>query len=213
MSVCDLQRVGVLVRNADDEYLMFERAAPPAGVAPAAGHLNGHGSFTAAARAKVFEVLGLTAVGLERLASGFQPDRCRRDVPPGRLPGHEWHVYRARIAGELAWSKREVHRPRWMGRAQLQSLAERTGSHARDRLREHTVGADRVLRADAEREPGLAPVWVHWLAEAGVIRPVADMAAVRALSAVPPNRPRPRTAPAVFRPRAAGQVRPGPRRA
>ncbi|MEV7011953.1 NUDIX hydrolase [Streptosporangium sp. NPDC051022] len=158
--VCDHLSVGVLIQNDAGEYLMFERATAPAGVAPVAGHVDDHGAAEDAARAEVTEEVGLTAVDLFRFPTGgWQPNRCRRAVAEGHRPGHHWHVYRAKVTGDLAPSAREARHPRWLTVDQVQALTERTVAYARG------------LISDAEfaAEPGLEPVWVRLLANCWMI--------------------------------------------
>jgi 8-oxo-dGTP pyrophosphatase MutT (NUDIX family) len=70
MKVCDNTSVGVIITNESGEYLMFDRNTFPPGTAPAAGHIDDHGSAEDAARAEVHEELGLHVVSLEWVAGG-----------------------------------------------------------------------------------------------------------------------------------------------
>lgn len=63
---CDHASVGVLI-SSPDGLLVFERATPPAGIAPVAGHLDRHGGPEAAAHAEVTEEVGLTVTHLHLL--------------------------------------------------------------------------------------------------------------------------------------------------
>ncbi|MER5424399.1 Pycsar system effector family protein [Streptosporangium roseum] len=160
---CDNLSVGVLITNAVGEYLMFDRAAFPAGVAPAAGHVDDHGSSDDAARAEVAEELGLAVTSLTWLMGGWRANRCRR-APGEAGVGHFWEVFRAEVTGELAPSVRETRNVRWLSAEQLQELAERTVAYSRGELSEK----------EFEQNPGIEPVWVTWLHDAGLITARAE---------------------------------------
>ncbi|RAY16333.1 NUDIX hydrolase [Actinomadura craniellae] len=175
--VCDHASVGVLVRSGTGRWLMFDRATFPAGVAPAAGHVDDHGGPEQAARDEVAEELGLTVADLRRVAGGWRPNRCRRAVAEGRTPGHHWTVYRATVTGDLAPSRRETRNARWLTDAQLQELTDRTAAHARGRLD----------AAEFAATPGIEPVWVWWLHVLGMVTVAGDdLARIQALAERPP---------------------------
>lgn len=154
MKTCDNASVGVIITNAASDYLMFDRNTFPPGTAPAAGHVDDHGSLLDAARAEVEEELGLHVEALQAVTQGWRPNRCRR--LPGELGvGHAWAVYAATVTGELAPSARETKHVRWIPAASLQKLADRTVAYAHGHLDD----------ADFAASPGIEPVWVQWLVD------------------------------------------------
>lgn len=157
--VCDHKSVGILIGDGDGSWLMFRRVRFPIGIAPAAGHVDGHGGFAAAARAEVGEELGLQVRTLRQITGGWRPYPCRR--PTGRvgLTGHLWAVYEAETSGQLRPDPAEAAGACWCTRAELQHLADRTVAHA------HGV----ISPAQFSAEPGLEPVWLEWLHTAGLI--------------------------------------------
>ncbi|MDJ0342220.1 NUDIX hydrolase [Streptomyces sp. H10-C2] len=158
MKTCDNASVGVIIQNADGDYLMFNRATFPPGVAPAAGHVDEHGTVEDAARAEVHEELGLTVESLRPIADGWRDNRCRRNPGP-RGVGHQWTVFHATVTGDLNPSTRETANVRWIPAADLQALADRTSAYARGGLTNEEFAA----------APGIEPVWITWLYEVGVI--------------------------------------------
>lgn len=155
---CDGHSVGVIIVNAAGQVLIGDRA-DGAGAAPIAGHVfDAHPSPRAAARAEVFEEVGLTVTHLTEITGGYRANRCRRgDGPDG--PGHVWHVYRATATGQLDVDPGSYTGVRWATPDELCMLADRTVAYARGRMQ---------AAAWAER-PGIEPVWVFWLHTAGVI--------------------------------------------
>ncbi|MFE3517574.1 NUDIX hydrolase [Streptomyces sp. NPDC059166] len=105
---CDHTSVGVLIPGPEG-LLMFERATPPTGLAPVAGHIDQHGSPEQAARSEVAEEVGLTVTRLHPLLTQWRPNRCRR-TPTGPV-GHQWWILQAEVRGTLRPSAREVHAP------------------------------------------------------------------------------------------------------
>ncbi|MEV4753023.1 NUDIX domain-containing protein [Streptosporangium sp. NPDC049248] len=169
---CDNHSVGVLISNDAGEYLMFERATWPVGIAGAAGHVDTHGTILDAARAEVAEELGLVACELTLMLSTWRDNRCRRTPGPSGT-GHQWYVFRATVRGALNPSTRETRNARWIGRTELQALAMRTALYASGRLTEEEFVA----------EPGIEPVWVDWLCAADLIAlSDADRAAINELA-------------------------------
>ncbi|MFD0371106.1 NUDIX domain-containing protein [Streptomyces sp. NPDC127114] len=156
VSYCDHTSVGALISPLEG-LLVFERATPPAGLAPVAGHIDQHGSPEQAARNEVAEEAGLTITRLHPLLTQWRPNHCRRDAL-GPV-GHHWWIFEAQVSGTLRPSAREVRSPRWLHPDQLQQHALRTAAYADGRL----------ARQDFEREPGLEPVWCHFLHGLGLI--------------------------------------------
>ncbi|MEE1823766.1 NUDIX hydrolase [Streptomyces sp. BE20] len=152
MKTCDNTSVGVFITDHRGRYLMFDRATFPVGAAPAAGHIDDHGSARDAARAEVEEELGLTVTGC------WRDNPCRRR-PGARGTGHDWTVYRATVVGDLVPSARETKNVRWIPPVALQELVDRTVAYAHGR----------VTDAEFEAEPGIEPVWVQWLADVAAV--------------------------------------------
>lgn len=165
---CDNTSVGVLITDGVGRYLMFDRATPPPGTAPAAGHVDQHGSWLDAAREEVAEELGLEVVRLDLVAGGWRANRCRRRPGP-RGVGHDWRVYAATTAGELAPSTWETRNCRWLSPEQIAWASARTVAYANGRITD----------ADFAARPGIEPVWLDWLVRAGAVQ--VDPAALTAV--------------------------------
>jgi len=159
MKTCDNTSVGIVITDRRGRYLMFDRATFPVGAAPAAGHIDDHGSAEDAGRAEVEEELGLTVTSLTRVAGGWRDNRCRRR-PGGRGTGHDWTVYQATVTGDLTPSARETKNVRWIASDALQELADRTVAYAQGR----------VTDTEFDAAPGIEPVWMQWLADIAAIR-------------------------------------------
>lgn len=158
MSTCDNNSVGVILQGTDSRYLLFTRATPPVGVAPVAGHVDGHGGPTQAAIAEVSEEVGLQVETLTPLLSQWRSNRCRRTLGRAGV-GHHWTVYRATTTGILKPSPRETRNAGWYTKAQIQELADITVAYADGRLHEQWYAA----------APGLEPVWVGFFVELGIV--------------------------------------------
>ena len=173
-AACDNASVGVLITRPDGRWLMLERATPPVGVAPCAGHVfDEHDGYMDAAEAEVSEELGLTVKTLELAVAGWRANACRRGPGP-RGTGHQWQVFIATVSGDLRPSPREVRNVRWCTPGDLQHLADRTAAYARGELPVREFAAC----------PGIEPVWVWFLTELGLITmPVPDLTAVNVLVA------------------------------
>ncbi|MEU5898752.1 NUDIX hydrolase [Streptomyces venezuelae] len=148
--LCDHASVGVLI-SSPSGLLVFERATPPAGIAPVAGHVDEHGGPEQAARAEVTEEVGLTVTHLHPLLNQWRPNHCRR-TPIGPV-GHRWWIFQAEVSGTLRPSPREVSAPRWLRPTRLRQYAARTAAYANGHLN----------REEFEQEPGLEPVWCRFL--------------------------------------------------
>lgn len=164
--VCDNTSVGVIIEDEAGRLLMFDRARFPIGTAPAAGHVDGHGGYEAAARTEVEEELGLTVVELTPAVHWSHPDRrgmWRRNAcrwhPGPRGVGHEWKVYHAVVTGELQPSAWETKNTRWIDRYDLPALADRT----------HAYAKGLISAAEFAASPGIEPVWVRFLVEAELL--------------------------------------------
>ncbi|KAB7835540.1 NUDIX hydrolase [Streptomyces mobaraensis] len=148
--LCDHTSVGVLISSRQG-LLVFCRATPPVGIAPVAGHIDRHGGPEQAARNEVAEEVGFTVTGLRLLLTQWQPNRCRR-TPIGPT-GHQWWIFHAQVTGSLLPSPTEVRAPHWVHPDRLQHYALRTAAYADGRMSSRAF----------EHEPGLAPVWCHFL--------------------------------------------------
>ncbi|WP_405728722.1 NUDIX hydrolase [Streptomyces sp. NBC_00028] len=146
---CDHTSVGVLVSSSAG-LLVFDRATPPIGIAPVAGHIDQHGSPEQAAQVEAAEEVGLTVSHLHLVLETRRSNQCRRR-PTGPV-GHHWWIFKAQASGPLRPSHREVRAPRWIHPTLLQHHALRTAAYAQGHLSGQAF----------EREPGLAPVWVRF---------------------------------------------------
>ncbi|MEU6230537.1 NUDIX hydrolase [Streptomyces sp. NPDC047042] len=158
---CDHTSVGVLI-SSPAGLLVFERATPPAGIAPVAGHVDQHGSPEQAAHAETAEEVGLAVTHLHLLLTMWRPNRCRR--PAVDRVGHNWWIYQAQASGPIRPSAREVRAPRWIHPDKLQQHAQRTAAYATGRLSER----------EFTETPGLAPVWVRFLHDLQLVTMPAD---------------------------------------
>jgi 8-oxo-dGTP pyrophosphatase MutT (NUDIX family) len=163
VKICDNTSVGIIITNAVGAYLMFDRATFPPGVAPAAGHIDDHGTAEDAARAEVEEELGLHVTAITQRTGGWRNNRCRRH-PGWRGTGHEWTVYQAAVSGNLTPSARETRNVRWIEPDELQVLADRTVAYAHGRLADDEFAA----------APGIEPVWMRWLDYTGALAVTPD---------------------------------------
>lgn len=150
---CNHTSVGVLVAR-DGRLLLINRASPPYGWAPPAGHVEPGETYGAAAARELAEETGLHAADLRHLISKRYPNRCRR---PGG-DHHDWAVYEADVVGHPVLSP-EIRGWRWASAVELADLVTLTRAH---------------LASDATPEqwkehPGLEPVWVELLGKLGWI--------------------------------------------
>ncbi|WP_328792910.1 MULTISPECIES: NUDIX hydrolase [unclassified Streptomyces] len=158
MKTCDNTSVGIVITDHQGRFLMFDRATFPPGTAPAAGHIDDHGTAEDAARAEVEEELGLTVTGLTHVTGCWRGNPCRR-LPGARGTGHDWTIYQATVTGGRTPSARETKNVRWITPDALQELADRTVAYAKGRITD----------AAFEAAPGIEPVWMQWLADVAAI--------------------------------------------
>lgn len=175
---CDNRSVGVIIHDPDGRILISDRVKPPVGTSPPAGHVDGWGGWRLAAINEVLEETGLqvTRNRLEDVTGGWRATPCRR--LPGPLgTGHEWRVYRATADGQKPRPAPEENRNmRWADRGELQALAIVTVGVARGLLSPEAFA----------QQPGLEPVWVEWLQDAGLIQVhPADLVAVDQYACLP----------------------------
>ncbi|MEV0236835.1 NUDIX hydrolase [Nonomuraea sp. NPDC050786] len=163
MKVCDNASVGALIFDDGGRLLVFDRNTDPPGAAGPAGHIDGHGGPMDAVCAEVFEEVGLTVAMAELVTGCWRPNRCRR-LPGPRGVGHQWQIFRVEVVGELNPSARETRNARWLRPDELQALTQTTLAYARGHL---TAGEFRD-------RPGIEPVWVQWLADAGLVEVSRD---------------------------------------
>ncbi|MGW0578615.1 NUDIX domain-containing protein [Streptomyces sp. NPDC002920] len=164
MKTCDNTSVGIVITDHQGRYLMFDHATFPSGTAPAAGHIDDHGTAEDAGRAEVEEELGLTVTGLTHVTGGWRDNPCR--LPGARSTGHrhEWTVHRATVTGDVTPSAHETKNVRWITPDALQELADRTVAYAQGRITD----------AEFEAAPGIEPVWMQWLANIAAINTSPD---------------------------------------
>ncbi|MFF5115047.1 Pycsar system effector family protein [Streptosporangium sp. NPDC000509] len=178
---CGNRRVGVLLEDEDGCLLMLRSAA---GLTGLTGHGDEHSEPAEAAHALVADTLGLTLTGLELVVATWRGDRCERLSKVSGIIGHTWYLYRAQVSTDAlaealsAEQLRDAHR--YTGE-QLQLLAMHTALYA----------ADRLTDAEFLDRQGIAPVWVDWLVEAGLVkmgepeRAAIDWAGIRTSAPAP----------------------------
>jgi ADP-ribose pyrophosphatase YjhB (NUDIX family) len=162
MKTCDHKSVGVVIIDQAGRFLLLTRAKPPAGRAPVAGHVDEHGDFEHAGIVESMEEVGLHVDHLTHLAQGHLPNICRRPPSHATHDGHDWVIYRTYVRDDhgLAFSEDEARGGGWYTAVQLQELAERTILWA----------TGKVSDAGYNENPGLEPVWVHWMTRLGYTR-------------------------------------------
>lgn len=191
--LCDHVCVGVVVLDEHrGQVLMIERATPPIGVAPVAGHLDDHGNPYMAAIAELQEEVGIDAhhLGLHYEGAVQRSNVCRRRPSHRVHDGHLWHLFTCYTSARetrLKVSQREVKNAYWYTRVHVQALAEVTANYARDWQRrggEPDEFKDRMW----ERHPGIEPVWMSLLSDMDYIRVSnKDLKACDALAGTPPR--------------------------
>lgn len=154
MIACDHTSVGILVWNRG-ALLLIQRARPPFGFAPPAGHVDNDPSYEDAARRELKEETGLDAISLTLVAEGRKSNPCRR--PHGTW--HYWKIYKAMYKGALRLNIDEATLARWVHKDALGMLAGRT--------REFLLGG--ISDSEWQQNPGIEPVWYEWLQEIKII--------------------------------------------
>jgi 8-oxo-dGTP pyrophosphatase MutT (NUDIX family) len=155
---CDHASVGVVIRDPQGRFALLKRAKYPIGIAPAAGHIDDHGSPEQAARDEVYEELGLSTNELQNTAIQDRrvDNKCRR------IGGnyHQWYVYNVTVEDTaLRPSKDETKGAAWFDKGELQTLADRTAAYH----------AGKIAESEWEANPGLEEVWVPFMRELGYI--------------------------------------------
>jgi 8-oxo-dGTP pyrophosphatase MutT (NUDIX family) len=173
---CDNTSVGVIISDGRQRFLVFDHTTGRAGVAPVSGHVDGNPSPGQAAYIEVLEEAGLAIASVRLADTGWRRNSCRRLPGPAGV-GHTWWIFTASVRNpDLRPSPRETRNMRWAAKAELRVLAERTAAYARGEITDAGWAA----------QPGIAPVWVQWLARAGLVTvPPDDLPLIDDLSAAP----------------------------
>lgn len=156
---CDNTSVGVVITSTKGEIVLLKRAFFPVGIAPAAGHIDDHGSAVQAAIDEVYEELGLI-VQAEDLKSVIVDrrveNRCKR---PGG-DHHIWSVYQtSNFSGSLKPSEDETKGAHWYTTEEVQQLADRTKAYQAGNLTEEEWCT----------EPGLEEIWLNFFQELNLV--------------------------------------------
>lgn len=157
---CDNRSVGVIITNERDEIALLKRARFPIGIAPPAGHIDGHGSPEQAAIDEVYEEVGIRLAidGLQRTAIWDRrvDNVCRRQ----NGDHHVWRVYESRIGEEqLRPDPHETKGAAWYPIDALNALA----------LRTRAFKAGLILPSEWAESPGLEEIWLDNLTELGYV--------------------------------------------
>jgi 8-oxo-dGTP pyrophosphatase MutT (NUDIX family) len=150
------------VRNPKGEILLIERARPPWGWAPIAGHVDeevskmGEPLWEAAARREVQEEVGITLKGMRRVREGRKENKCRREGGDW----HDWVIFEAESTELVSVKEDEVKGYKWASKEEIQKLAERT---------EEWLDGE-ITDQDWRENPGLELVWKGWLEDLGITR-------------------------------------------
>lgn len=110
--------VGAIIKNAEDQYLIVDRAVEPFGFAAIAGHVDQAESSEQALRREIKEESGLKVVDFKLLVSEFLAEnKCSKGVL-----GHHWDVYSVTVQGQMAKNQREAKSIGWYPLEQLKQL-------------------------------------------------------------------------------------------
>lgn len=157
---CDGHSVAVIIIDPQLGTLIGD-ISDGRGASGVGGHVkDDFKSYVAAAHGEVREETGLTVTSLTPLFDDevWRPNPCKRgDGPYGK--GHFWQVYVAEAEGCLNPDKGSFSKMRWVSKADLQKLVERTLLRVRGELTDE----------EWVSEPGITFSWVRWLAEADLI--------------------------------------------
>lgn len=157
---CDNHSVGVILTNENDELALLTRGRFPIGIAPPAGHIDGHGSPEQAAIDEVAEEIGVH-LSLESLHKTIIRHRRVENICR-RIGGdhHRWTIYQVAVSQiDLYPDPDETQGAAWYSQNEVQNLADRT--------RDYQSG--RVSESGWIKQPGIEPVWVDFLTELGYI--------------------------------------------
>lgn len=154
MKACDNTSVGVLISN-DNRLLLIQRARPPHGWAPPAGHIDGDPSAEVAGIREVREETGLVVSRLEVIHQVTMQNACRRGGT-----WHAWTVCRAVTTSfHLNLNPNETNGALWLCPQGLAHMAQRTDDFVTRQLNE----------CEWRLSPGLEPVWRELLRDVGVL--------------------------------------------
>ncbi len=131
MKESDHTSVGMLVW-LEGKLLLIERAKPPWGFAPPAGHVDGDPSYEDAARRELQEEVGLTATTLRLVGEGRKENQCRRQGGSW----HQWKIFATTAEGTASGSIVETKQDRWCTPDELHGLAERTRAYQTGKISE-----------------------------------------------------------------------------
>lgn len=147
--LCPHRCVGALIRNLDDDVLLFQRGTKPAGYAGPAGHCDDGDPSEASLIKEVSEEVGLEVADLALIAHYWDHNPCRRTFEGE--PGHSWWFYDVSVLGEIKTNDREVvpGSCRYYSQSELCQLASRT----EQRL------SGKISDKEWEQQPGLDLPW------------------------------------------------------
>lgn len=145
---CDNRSVGVIMTDTTGRILLINRAKPPYGWAPPAGHIDDHGGSLDTAITEVSEETGLCLSGqdLRLVMEGYRiHGQCRRG---GEY--HDWDVWTAPLpAGEPVAKSDEVRGIMLADDFAIHALAQQTPCATYE-------------------APGLEPTWVDLFRVLGI---------------------------------------------
>lgn len=157
---CDNHSVGVILTNENDELALLTRGRFPIGIAPPAGHIDGHGSPEQAAIDEVAEEIGVH-LSLESLHKTIIRHRRVENICR-RIGGdyHQWTIYQAAVAQmDLHPDPDETQGAAWYSQVAVRDLVERT--------RRYQLGV--ISEDEWARQPGIEIVWADFLTELGYV--------------------------------------------
>src|ERR1035437_1284536 len=125
--ICDNKSVGVIIEDKAGNLLLLRRGRYPVGIAPVAGHVDGHGSPVQAALDEVQEELGLTIQPEDLQATKIQSRRVENICRRVGGTHHNWWVFKAsKFSGQLLPDEEETLGARWYSPEELQYLGAKT---------------------------------------------------------------------------------------
>jgi ADP-ribose pyrophosphatase YjhB (NUDIX family) len=136
------------------KILLMERANPPFGFAPPAGHEDAYQSSENAARQELQKTVGLETMEMSLVTEGRKNNPCQR-----KGTWHDWKIYEVKALGEIQKNPDEAKQAHWFDPAQIQLFTERTKRYLAGGTSEH----------DWRQAPGLELVWYEWFTEFGII--------------------------------------------
>lgn len=161
---CDGHSVGVIITDPATLRVLIGDIPDGRGWSGIGGHVfDEFLSYGEAACKEVFQETNLEVVSLHPLFR--KPKRRRNPCKRGDGPfgvGHKWQLYRATVADvrALHCDEESFHSLRWVSKAELQELADRTLLYV----------TGKITSDEWEREPGLTLSWVKWFVLAGMVK-------------------------------------------